>query len=162
MGRHNRILAGLTPAHHRSIFNAYALPPWHQRLPVGHDNQPEVAMDGTLVVTSASGKARRISIGSIVHVIHGGRQVLLVYNRLERRPGHVHGRSRSNTDSAMTSAGRTAVPRYNGHDEQPLGTASDHTAATAVRAAYRARNLIRRMNVLIPYTTAAGARHLML
>jgi hypothetical protein len=78
MGRYNRILAELA----QPILNAYALPPWHRRLPVGHDYQPEVAiglarrMDGILVATSASGKAGRISIGSIVHDTHGDGQVL--------------------------------------------------------------------------------------
>jgi ribonuclease HI len=62
--------------------NAYALSPWHRRLPVGHDNEPEVAiglakrMDGILVATSASGKAGRISIGSVVRDTHRNGQVL--------------------------------------------------------------------------------------
>jgi hypothetical protein len=61
--------------------NAYALPPWHRRLPVGHDNEPEVAiglarrMDGILVAVGASGEADRISIGSVIRDTYRNRQV---------------------------------------------------------------------------------------
>jgi hypothetical protein len=51
---------------------AYALPPWHNRLPVGYDLDRELAietanrMEGILVATSASEKAGRVSIRGIV------------------------------------------------------------------------------------------------
>jgi hypothetical protein len=71
-----------TAVERMETINAYTLSPWHRRLPVGHDNDPEVAirlarrMDGILVATSTSGKADRISIGSIARDAHRNGQML--------------------------------------------------------------------------------------
>jgi hypothetical protein len=78
-----------TPVERMETINAYALSPWHRRLP----DEPEVAirlakrMNGILVTTSASGKAGRVSIGSVVRDTHrkwSSAGQVLVDDRLER------------------------------------------------------------------------------
>jgi len=58
---------------------AYTLPPWHSRLPIGYDLDRDMAMEtasrmeGILVATSASEKAGRVGMGGIVRDTLGSR-----------------------------------------------------------------------------------------
>ncbi|KAM6514322.1 hypothetical protein FALCPG4_18909 [Fusarium falciforme] len=67
---------------------AYTLPPWHDRLPIGYDLDRDMAtetasrMEGILVATSASEKAGRVGMGGIVRDTPGNRpgQVVARYS----------------------------------------------------------------------------------
>ncbi|KAL6405411.1 hypothetical protein AUP68_11165 [Ilyonectria robusta] len=67
---------------------AYTLPPWHSRLPIGYDRDRDMAMEtasrmeGILVATSASEKAGRVGMGGIVRDTLGNRpgQVVARYS----------------------------------------------------------------------------------
>lgn len=67
-----------TPVERMEVFPRIHAVALHRRLPVGHDDNPKVAIglaekrNGILVATSASGKAGRVSVGSVIRAFRDG------------------------------------------------------------------------------------------
>jgi hypothetical protein len=103
---------GGNTAERMEITQAYTLPPWHSRLPIGYDLDRDMAtetantMEGILAATSASEKAGRVGMGGIVR------------DTLSNRPGDVVARF-----SIMIGS----------RDDQNVYTAELEAIATALR-----------------------------